>query len=107
MWAHNLVTLHYSDDDTDYPALFQLWKPVDLEKLEQGLLAAGLKLKDSKYALKETAPYKWRQYVLGVWRRNQKKDGVAALYDSKLHIGEQLLQQWVQDHPDGSAEGFG
>ena len=100
VWAHNLVTLHYSDDDTDYPALFQLWKPVDLEKLEQGLLAAGLKLKDSKYALKETAPHKWRQYVLGVWRRNQKKDGVAALYDSKLHIGEQLLQQWVQDHPD-------
>jgi predicted component of type VI protein secretion system len=35
-----------------------------------------------------------------VWRRNQKKDGVAALYDSKLRIGEQLLQQWVQDHPD-------
>jgi hypothetical protein len=50
VWAHNLVTLHYSDDDTDYPALFQLWKPVDLEKLEQGLLAAGLKLKDSKHA---------------------------------------------------------
>jgi hypothetical protein len=100
VWAHNLVTLHYSDDDTDYPALFQLWKPVDLEKLEQGLVAAGLKLKDSKRVLKETAPHKWRQYVLGVWRRNQKKDGVAALYDSKLCIGEQLLQQWVQDHPD-------
>ena len=100
VWAHNLVTLHYSDDDTDYPALFQLWKPVDLEKLEQGLLAAGLKLKDSKHALKETSPHKWRQYVLGVWRRNQKKDGVADLYDSKLRIGEQLLQQWVQDHPD-------
>ena len=27
VWAHNLVTLHYSDDLTDYPVLFQLWKP--------------------------------------------------------------------------------
>ena len=100
VWAHNLVTLHYSDDDTDYPVLFQLWKPVDLEKLEQGLLAAGLKLKDSKHAWKETAPHKWRQYLLGVWRRNQQKGGVADLYDSKLRLGEQFLQQWVQAHPD-------
>jgi hypothetical protein len=41
VWAHNLVSIHYSDDDTDYPLLFQLWKPADLEQLEQGLLAAG------------------------------------------------------------------
>ena len=33
VWAHALVTLPYSDDDTDYPALFQLWKPVDLTRL--------------------------------------------------------------------------
>lgn len=100
VWAHNLVTLHYSDEDTDYPVFFQLWKPVDLEQLEQGLLAAGLKLKDSKRAWKETAAHKWRQYLLGVWRRNQKKAGVADLYDSKLRMGEQFLQQWVQEHPD-------
>ena len=100
MWALNLVTLHYSDDDTDYPVLFQLWQPVDLEQLEQGLLAAGLKLKDNKRAWKETAVHKWRQYLLGVWRRNQQKAGVAELYDSKLRISEQLLQHWVQDHPD-------
>ena len=100
VWAHNLVTVHYSDDDTDYPALFQLWKPVDLDKLEQGLLAAGIKLKDSKRTLKETLPDKWRQYVIGVWRRNLKKAGVAELYDSKPQMARQLLQQWVQAHPD-------
>src|SRR3970282_1600643 len=33
-WAHNLVTLHYSDNETDYPVHFQLWKPADLEKFE-------------------------------------------------------------------------
>ena len=99
-WAHNLVTLHYSDDQTDYPVQFQLWKPVDLEKLEQGLMAAGVKVKESKRPLKDTAPHKWRQYLLGLWRRSQKKNGVAELYDSKLRIAEQQLQQWVQKHPD-------
>jgi hypothetical protein len=34
VWAHNLVTVHYSDDETDYPVHFQLWKPADLAKLE-------------------------------------------------------------------------
>jgi len=99
VWAHNLVTIHYSDDDTDYPALFQLWKPVDLDALEKGLLAAGIKLRDSKRTLKETMPDKWRQYVIGVWRRNLKKAGVAELYDSKPQIARQLLQQWVTTHP--------
>ena len=56
VWAHDLVTLHYSDDDTDYPLRFQLWQPVDLAKLEQGLRGAHVPLKASKEALKETPP---------------------------------------------------
>jgi hypothetical protein len=100
VWAHNLVTVHYSDDSTDYPVLFQLWKPVDLEKLEGGLQAAGIKLKDCKRLLKETQPAKWRQYVLGVWQRNLKKAGVAELYSSKLQIVQHLLQEWVAAHPN-------
>jgi hypothetical protein len=98
-WAHNLVTLHYSDE-TDYPVLFQLWKPVDLSKLEQGLQAAQVKIKASKLGLKETAPHKWRQYLLGLWRRKSKEKGVAELYDSKLRIAEQLLKTWVTEHPE-------
>ena len=100
VWAHNLVSLHYSDDDTDYPLRFQLWKPTDVEALEKGLLAAGLRLKASKQALKTEAPHKWRNYLQGVWRRYQDKPEVAALYQSKLIIAEQLLQQWVAAHPD-------
>ncbi len=48
VWAHDLVTIHYSDDDTDYPAVFQLWEPVELEKLEQGIRAAQIKIKPEK-----------------------------------------------------------
>lgn len=100
VWAHNLVTWHYSDDQTDYPVVFQLWKPVDLDKLEAGLVAAKIVLKDSKQALKKTTPYKWRQYLIGVWRRNQKNPEVAKLYDSKLEIAERLLDAWIKAHPD-------
>lgn len=99
-WAHNLVTLHYSDNETDYPVDFQLWKPANLEKLEQGLQAAGVKIKDSKQKLKGSAPHKWRKYLLGVWSRHaSRKAEVAALYESKLRIAETLLQEWKRSHP--------
>lgn len=100
VWAHNLVTLHYSDDQTDYPIFFGLWQPADLVKIEAGLRVANIKLKESKLVLKESDPTKWRQYLLGVWRRNIKKPGVADLYDSKLHIAEQQCQQWLEQFPD-------
>jgi hypothetical protein len=100
VWAHNLVTIHYSDDETDYPVVFQLWEPVDLEKLEQGIRAAGISLKASKETLKETDPQKWRGYLLGVWRRRQKgHPELCELYDSKLIMVQNLLQQWVDTHP--------
>jgi len=99
-WAHNLVNLHYSDDQTDYPLYFQLWKPADLDQIEQGLQAAGIRLRDSKFALKESDPKKWRQYLLGVWRRKQGQPEVAALYQSKLLIARQLLSRWVDQYPE-------
>jgi hypothetical protein len=99
-WAHNLVTLHYSDDETDYPAAFELWRPPHLDKIEAGLLAAGVPLKTSKQDLKQSAPLQWRQYLLGVWRRHQDQPAVAALYDSKIRMAERLLTQWVERHPE-------
>jgi hypothetical protein len=100
VWAHDLVTIHYSDDDTDYPVLFQLWEPVDIEKLEQGMRAAQIPIKASKEALKATDPQKWRGYLLGVWQRRQKgHPEIRELYDSKLIMVQKLLQQWVEAHP--------
>ena len=100
VWAHDLVTIHYSDDETDYPVLFQLWQPVDLEKLEQGVRAAGIQLQASKEALKDSDPQKWRGYLLGVWQRRQKAHpDIRELYDSKLIIAQKLLQEWVTTHP--------
>jgi len=101
VWAHDLVTVHYSDDDTDYPVLFQLWEPVDLEKLEQGMRAAQILIKASKEILKDTDPQKWRGYLLGVWQRRQKgHPEIRELYDSKLIMVQKLLEQRQKTHPD-------
>ena len=53
VWAHHLVGLHYSDDQTDYPVEFELWKPADLEKIEEGLPALGIPIRESKLELKK------------------------------------------------------
>jgi hypothetical protein len=101
VWAHDLVSLHYSDELTDYPLAFQLWKPVDLEKLEAGMRAVGIEFKADKEALKTSAPRKWRSYLLQAWKRRQKQfPQLAELYDSKLTLAQTLLQGWVQEHPE-------
>ena len=101
VWAHDLVTLHYSDDWTDYPLRFQLWKPVDMEKLEQGLRAASIPLREDKVVWKEHDPKKWRGYLLGVWQRRQTAHPeIRDLYDSKLIIAQHLLEEWVTAHPN-------
>jgi hypothetical protein len=99
-WAHNLVNLHCSEEQTDYPLQYQLWKPADLDQIEQGLQAQGIRLRESKFALQEENPKKWCQYLLGVWSRNQGQPEVAALYQSKLLIARQLLQRWVAENPE-------
>jgi hypothetical protein len=98
VWAHNLVNLHYSDDQTDYPIDFRLWEPADLQTLETGLTAAGVTIRQSKLALKDNDPKKWRQYVLGLWRRHQHQPAVENLYQSKLLLAQQILCEFFNAH---------
>ena len=99
VWAHNLVTLHYSDDQTDYPIAFRLWEPADLETIETGLRAAGIAIRPSQLALKDHDAKKWRQYLLGLWRRPQHKPEVGKLYQSKLLLAQQIRSEFVNAHP--------
>ena len=99
VWAHNLVNLHYSDDHTDYPIDFRLWEPADLATIESGLRAAGVPIRQSKVALKEDGAKKWRQYLLGLWRRHQHKPEVGKLYQSKLLLAQQVLSEFVNTSP--------
>jgi hypothetical protein len=100
VWAHNLVNLHYSDDQTDYPIYFTLWEPAEADALEAGLIGAGVPIRTSKYVLKTRDPKKWRNYLLGLWRRHQKEPAVQQIYQSKLILGQQLLTQFFSAYPD-------
>jgi hypothetical protein len=99
VWAHNLVNLHSSDDHTDYPIDFRLWEPADLATIESGLTAAGIAIRQSTLPLKDHDWQKWRQYLLGLWRRHQHKPEVATLYQSKLLLAQQILSEGVSTQP--------
>jgi len=100
VWAHDLVTLHYSDDHTDYPLAFELWKPLDVVQLEASIRAAGIKMQSVKEALKETDAVKWRVYLQSLWQRRHKQyPQLEQAYESKLLIGQRLLCNWVREHP--------
>jgi hypothetical protein len=61
VWAHNLVNLHDRDEQTDYPVSFRVWEPVELDALEAGLKAAGVVIRESKYALNASDPKRMAQ----------------------------------------------
>ena len=92
------VPFHYSDDLTDYPIDCCLWQPADLDVIETGLRAAGIRIRPSKDELKNRDSKKWRQYLLGLWRRHQHKPEVGKLYQSKLILAQQLISEFVAGH---------
>lgn len=98
--AHDLVTLHYADTLVNYPITNELWKPLDVKKMEEALLAEGVKLKESKQILKTQSPRKWKQYLTDIRRRHKDKPEVAAAYDTKIDIAIRLLRQHFANYPD-------
>lgn len=100
VWAHNLVNLHYSDDLVDYPVFFRLWKPADLAYLEAGLLKAKVKINAKKQPLKEENPKKWKQYLIGLYRRHKNKKAVQQVYQDKIIIAQQLLKNFYRQYKD-------
>lgn len=99
--AHNLVTLHYSDDNCDYPVYYELWKPANIEKLEQALIDQQVHINTTHQANKEQTPVKWRRYLLNRYSIYQfKKPALQQTYKTKLHIAQALISQYVRTYPD-------
>lgn len=100
VWAHDLVTLHYSDNQTDYRLAFELWKPLEVVQVEASIRAADIKMQSAKEVLKESDPVKWRVYLQSLWHRRHKQyPQLERAYESKLLIGPRLLRDWVSTHP--------
>lgn len=100
-WAHDLVTLYYSDDQTDYPIDYQLWETPDWEKVALFFKEQHFTINQLKWDNRKNEPQKWRNYIRSRYRDGRKKyPKVVDIYKTKLHIGEKLLRNFCQQHPD-------
>lgn len=99
VWAHNLVNLHYSDDEIDYPTFFELWRPMDISKMEKALRSIAA-IKKQKENLKVEKPDKWKKHLLYLSRKHKSKTVVQQAYRNKIIIGQELLKQFYTTYPD-------
>jgi len=99
VWAHNLVNLHYSDDQVDYPTFFELWKPLQVDHLEEVLRGLNT-IKPKKEMLKESAPKKWKQHLLYLSKKYPEEEKIQQAYRNKIVIGQDLLSQFFEQYPD-------
>jgi len=99
-WAHDLVTLHYSDDQTDYPVYYQLWGPPDWEAVARFFMEKGFTINEAKWAKRQEQPKKWRNYIRARYKDGRKKyPEIKHIYKTKNHIGEELIRKFCSQHP--------
>lgn len=100
-WCHDLVTLHYSDDYTDYPVHFRLWEPPDWEAVARYFMGKGFTVNEGKWAGRHEKPQEWRNYIRSRYQAGRKKHpGVLSIYKTKNHIAEDLIRKFCAQYPD-------
>lgn len=100
-WSHDLVTLHYSDDETDYPVYFKLWKPADWSKVIDFYREKDVYVNESKVELEQKDPKAYRDYARDLHKRKADKfPSVKKIYKTKLDIAEDLVAKFKAQYPD-------
>ena len=101
VWAHNLVTLYYSDAQTDYPIHYELWLPPDWEAVALFFKSKNFKINKRHWENRHEQVRKWRRYMTDRFRAGRKKfPAVRQIYRTKTHIAEDLLRQFRKENPD-------
>lgn len=100
-WSHDLVSLYYSDDQTDYPISWKLWLPPDWEAVAEFFNRKDFKINEDKWNNRHAKPQAWRNYIRSRYRAGrQKYPEVLDIYKTKLHWGADLLRQFRAEHPN-------
>lgn len=100
-WSHDLVTLHYSDDQTDYPVYYKLWDAPDWEAVANFFMEKEYTINKDKWENRLKEPQKWRNYIRSRYRSGRKEyPEVKEIYKTKLHIAEDLIGKFCTQHPD-------
>lgn len=99
--AHDLVTLQYSDELTDYPVYYQLWTPPDWEAVALHMKANKIHVNETKWQNRHKELKKWYSYMRDRYRDYQYKlSSLQEVYQTKNHIGIALLRQFQNNYPD-------
>ena len=98
--AHNLVSLHYSDDTTDYPIAHDLWIPPDWEAIALTMKSLGIQINADRFLTRLTKPTKWRNYMRDRFRTYKDRQPILkSMYQTKLTLGLAMLRQFRADYP--------
>lgn len=100
-FAHNLVNLHYSDDQTDYPIDDELWIPADWDAVALKMKSLGIHINEAKWESRKEDTQKWRSYVKDRYGDYQYKEpSLGSVYKSKFLIALELLRRFKQQFPE-------
>lgn len=100
-WSHDLVSLYYSDDSTDYPLDWVLWAPPDWEAVARFFQARKFTINEDKWESRHGEPQKWRNYIRSRYRAGcAKHPGVMEIYKTKLHLAADLLRRFRAAHAE-------
>ena len=98
--AHNLVSLHYSDDKTDYPLHHTLWEPPNWDAIAEKMRELSIHVNAQKWETRKTDPKKWRDYMGDRYKDYQyKRPELQEVYKTKLFIGLEMLRRFQKNYP--------
>jgi len=98
--AHNLISLHYSDDQTDYSIGHDLWEPPDWEAVAMKMRELGIHVNDKKWEDRAADVIKWRAYIRDRFKDYQyKKPELWDVYKTKVFRGIELLRCFCRNYP--------
>jgi hypothetical protein len=99
-WAHDLITLNYSDEQTDYPVYYQLWEPPDWEAVAVFLKEKDFAINEDQWDHRHENPQQWCNYMRSRYQSGRKKHPeVLDIYKTKVHIAEDLLRKFCEAYP--------
>lgn len=98
--AHNLVSLPYSDDKTDYPIYHTLWEPPDWDLVAQKMQDLSIHVNPQKWESRKEDVKKWRNYIHDRYKDYQyKRPELQEVYKTKIFNGLDMLRRFQQNYP--------
>jgi DDE superfamily endonuclease len=100
-YAHNLISLYYSDDETDYPLDHRLWEPPDWSLVAQKMKALGISINENRWQKRQSEASKWHKYMRDRFSDYQyKKPELQELYKTRPVWGLEMLRAFKAQYPD-------